>query len=286
MYPHLEPVKGKILSAALLRFSHQGVDHTYMRDIAKDAGVRESTIYYHFDGKEGILAALGDACDRRRQQAFEDFFMHSLTTLFSEATIDRAWLLGQLDQYIDFFVNIEDARYAHVVNREKFARPSLAQGNAYRTLVWPRRLIAMFLETLKAGGMVANDINVPILSDISAHTVRSIYRTYFSLPPVTEEILAACRLEVRDRAYFIADNFLLTDQADVTEELLITYALYGGQVEPALMPRIDSLFEDTDMTAGYANANKHFKVENPIVDKALAYFDAAQGKSKEPEKRP
>lgn len=212
--------------------------------------------------------------------------MHSITTLFSEATIDRAWLLGQLDQYIDFFVNIEDARYAHVVNREKFARPSLAQANAYRTLVWPRRLIAMFLETLKAGGMVANDINVPILSDISAHTVRSIYQTYFSLPPVTEEILAACRLEVRDRAYFIADNFLLTDQADVTEELLITYALYGGQVEPALMPRIDSLFEDTDMAAGYANANKHFKVENPIVDKALAYFDAAQGKSKEPEKRP
>lgn len=73
MYPHLEPVKGKILSAALLRFSHQGVDHTYMRDIAQDVGVRESTFYYHFDGKEGILAALGDACDRRRQRAFEDF---------------------------------------------------------------------------------------------------------------------------------------------------------------------------------------------------------------------
>lgn len=41
-----------------------------MKEIAQDAGVRESTIYYHFDGKEGILQALARTYQAKRAQLF------------------------------------------------------------------------------------------------------------------------------------------------------------------------------------------------------------------------
>jgi AcrR family transcriptional regulator len=48
----------KILDAAIDLFSQNGFHGTSVRDIARGVGIKESSIYNHFKGKDGILAAI------------------------------------------------------------------------------------------------------------------------------------------------------------------------------------------------------------------------------------
>jgi TetR/AcrR family transcriptional regulator len=52
-----EGMRGKVLAAAELIADH-GLDATKMEDIAAATGVPKATLYYHFEGKEDILAFL------------------------------------------------------------------------------------------------------------------------------------------------------------------------------------------------------------------------------------
>ncbi|MCB2215532.1 TetR family transcriptional regulator [Desulfofustis glycolicus] len=49
-----------ILSAAIRIFSVRGVSRTTLNDIAKEAGVTRGAIYWHFNNKNDLLAALWD----------------------------------------------------------------------------------------------------------------------------------------------------------------------------------------------------------------------------------
>ena len=51
----------QILSAAASLFGHQGYTATTLRQIAKAAGIRAGSIYYHFEGKEQVAARVLDA---------------------------------------------------------------------------------------------------------------------------------------------------------------------------------------------------------------------------------
>jgi AcrR family transcriptional regulator len=48
----------QILDAALGLFSRQGFTKTTVRDIAKEAGITDAAIYYHFESKRELLEAL------------------------------------------------------------------------------------------------------------------------------------------------------------------------------------------------------------------------------------
>lgn len=48
----------QILDASLSLFSHRGFARTTVRDIARKAGITDAAIYYHFDSKRELLAAL------------------------------------------------------------------------------------------------------------------------------------------------------------------------------------------------------------------------------------
>lgn len=62
--PHREPAhdtRGQILAAALDLFAAQGYQAAGMRAIAEAAGVRQSTLYHYYPGKEALFAALIEA---------------------------------------------------------------------------------------------------------------------------------------------------------------------------------------------------------------------------------
>lgn len=50
--------KGKIQQAALELFSKKGYHAVSIRDICKEVGIKESTVYYHYKNKEDILDSL------------------------------------------------------------------------------------------------------------------------------------------------------------------------------------------------------------------------------------
>lgn len=55
-----ELTRAVILDAALRLFAEQGFAATSIRDIAAAAGLREGSLYYHFDSKAELLEALFD----------------------------------------------------------------------------------------------------------------------------------------------------------------------------------------------------------------------------------
>ena len=66
-----EQTRHDILKAALILFDEQGYVQTSLSDIARKAEVTRGAIYWHFDNKEQIVAALAQAQfdDLMRQNA-------------------------------------------------------------------------------------------------------------------------------------------------------------------------------------------------------------------------
>lgn len=50
--------KDRILDAAIDLFAQNGFNGTSVRDIAKNVGIKEGSVYNHFKGKDGILAEI------------------------------------------------------------------------------------------------------------------------------------------------------------------------------------------------------------------------------------
>jgi AcrR family transcriptional regulator len=50
--------RGKLLRAAARRFAERGYSATSVDDVCRDAGVVKSAVYWHFESKEGLLAAV------------------------------------------------------------------------------------------------------------------------------------------------------------------------------------------------------------------------------------
>lgn len=58
-----------LLDAALAGFSRDGFAGTSIRDLARAAGIRESSVYKHFNSKQAIFDALVERADQRMAQA-------------------------------------------------------------------------------------------------------------------------------------------------------------------------------------------------------------------------
>jgi AcrR family transcriptional regulator len=59
--PEPDTTAEQILAAAARLFGRQGYRATTLRQIAQEAGIKAGSVYYHFDGKEGIAARVLDA---------------------------------------------------------------------------------------------------------------------------------------------------------------------------------------------------------------------------------
>lgn len=77
--------KEHILTSALSMFAQRSYKAVSIRDIAKDVGIKESSIYYHFKNKQAIMDELlcrVDELIEEKKTAFDDAF--SLATEISE----------------------------------------------------------------------------------------------------------------------------------------------------------------------------------------------------------
>lgn len=64
--------KEKILDMALELFSQRGYGGTSVRDIARAVGIRESSLYNHFENKRAIFDGIVDLCVQQSEAYFRD----------------------------------------------------------------------------------------------------------------------------------------------------------------------------------------------------------------------
>lgn len=76
--------KDKILDVSLSMFSTSGYDAVSIRDICREVGIKESSLYYHFKNKQDILDSL--------MYKFEEYINSLLLVLHSESVTDRQGL--------------------------------------------------------------------------------------------------------------------------------------------------------------------------------------------------
>lgn len=64
--------KEKITETALDLFSQRGYDGVSVRDIARAVGIRESSIYNHFQSKRAVFDAIVDLCVQQSERYFRE----------------------------------------------------------------------------------------------------------------------------------------------------------------------------------------------------------------------
>ena len=96
----------KILKTALELFSKRGYTAVSIRDICKEVGIKESTIYYHFKNKQDILDSLTARFQERTQKLVNPFEqeMFSLKDISDEGFI-KVGLIFIEDYLMDSFIN-------------------------------------------------------------------------------------------------------------------------------------------------------------------------------------
>ncbi|MCI8464751.1 MAG: TetR/AcrR family transcriptional regulator [Lachnospiraceae bacterium] len=71
----VQNTKDRIVTAALALFSEKGYGAVSVRDIAGKAGLRESSLYYHFKNKQDIFDTIVQYCFKKAEEYFRT---HSL----------------------------------------------------------------------------------------------------------------------------------------------------------------------------------------------------------------
>lgn len=68
--------RAAIIEAALRRFLAQGVTATTLKEIQRDSGSSNGSLYHHFESKEALAGAVYADCAARYQRAFLDELAH------------------------------------------------------------------------------------------------------------------------------------------------------------------------------------------------------------------
>lgn len=125
----MKNTRERILEKSLLLFSQNGYSGTSIRDISRDVGIRESSIYKHFESKQSILDQLIQKMQDRIREAFYNNADNSQETaderyecLTYEQTCEITWRMFQLftkDTYV--------SAYRRLLMREQFNNQKLTE---------------------------------------------------------------------------------------------------------------------------------------------------------------
>ncbi len=140
-----------ILDVAADLFARRGYDGVSVREIAKGAGIRESSVYNHFFSKADILNAL-----------YDEFIRLVPQTRPSEAELDQMLEIMQPEEVLKNILfqvgkNVSGSlsNTAMIINYEKFKTPRAAQ-MYYRYVVnEPATYYERLFEKMIARGMLA-----------------------------------------------------------------------------------------------------------------------------------
>ena len=117
--------KEKIVEKALELFSQRGYGGVSIRDIAREVGIRESSIYNHFPGKQAIFDAIVEACLQQSEAYFRSaalpYERGDDTSVYEGIGMKR--LQEIIEQTFSFFFEDPLARFRRLLLVSQFADP-------------------------------------------------------------------------------------------------------------------------------------------------------------------
>jgi AcrR family transcriptional regulator len=169
--------KKRILAAAELVFSRDGFQGATTREIAREAGVNEVTLFRHFNSREQLLrATLEYGCE-----AFD--------ALVEPEKICRGELLGGLEGYIRDIYSVVKQREAIVrafIGEARLLPESIRRLLQEFMLIRKARLVAL-LQRAQERGFVRKDVDVSAAADFIRDSIHSatLRHTFYRTDPET-----------------------------------------------------------------------------------------------------
>ncbi|HEX3029678.1 MAG TPA: TetR/AcrR family transcriptional regulator [Clostridia bacterium] len=145
------PTRDLIFITAVDLFSQKGFRGVSVRDITREVGINESSMYNHFKNKEALLTAI-----------FESFKAEIESAVFSEKDvdliIDRVGPLAFLEQSLDLFIQRLGSPVMNKISRiltiEQFAHENIRQLFEKQLFELPRSIYTKaFAKMIKDGAI-------------------------------------------------------------------------------------------------------------------------------------
>jgi len=156
-----EHTKERLLEAAAQTFSREGIQGATTRQIAREAGVNEVTLFRHFKSKEQLLGAVVERA------------LASEIALMNEHSSWKENLRESMEKYARHY-------YSHLQKKQAFARAFIAEGQVLpesmqtmiANVIRPvrERLIGILADAQKAG-VLRPDVNVECALDAFKNTL-------------------------------------------------------------------------------------------------------------------
>ena len=183
--------RAELIAAANSLFAKQAVESVTVDDVVKEAGVAKGTFYVHFDGLDGLAAAVAEEL----VQSFDELLQPSRLSL-----VDPALRIAfGCSSFIDKALN--DPRWASLVARMAVAEKGgeLLRGRLFEDL-------QQFSKSVPGSGASA-DLNVEIVVGIMLQLMRALgERKLSSIDPdvAVSAILRAIGLNAREAKSVLA----------------------------------------------------------------------------------
>lgn len=177
--PRQEDRREAILEAATEAFYRHGYGGASLRDIARQAGITQATVYYHFKNKEEILLTI-------IEEFAEELFQALLSALARDGD-PVARLRGALAQHILFTkthrrevkIILEDKRFLGEALGARVKGKQRAIFSLYRT----------YLRELQRAGLVRDGDLIPLTFSLFG-VINSLYHWYRPEKPLSIERIA------------------------------------------------------------------------------------------------
>lgn len=160
--------RAKILAAADALFATRGYDAVSMRDVAAEAGVAKAGVFYYFDGKDALYAAVLDGYYRAHEAALSD--------ALGRGGDLRDRLHAVVDAYVDFAA--DNVRYARMVQRK------IAGGGGDLSVV--RQNLGLLLRGVESALGDAVPAHGPLAARHFFVTLSGAVLNYFTYAPALE----------------------------------------------------------------------------------------------------
>lgn len=121
--------KEKILDIALTLFSTQGYDAVSIRDISKQVGIKESSIYNHFVNKQAIFDGILELCQNHMMSHYKDLNLDQTLKgdfeIYDKISLDV--LTNIALEHFSFYVSDSIMfRYRRLLTIEQYRNPAIA----------------------------------------------------------------------------------------------------------------------------------------------------------------
>lgn len=137
-----------LLDAGLAGFTERGFEATSIRDLAAAVGIKESSVYNHFESKQALWDAVLDRASSAFDNAAQELDVNVLDPVGAAAdyqALDATYLADPTEKLFDFYLHDPATRaLRRLVSLEQFRDPRAADLLSRRFVLAP----LSYLETL------------------------------------------------------------------------------------------------------------------------------------------